>query len=249
MSQSNSSKQVLLSVIGVAILVVAIVGVSFAFFNYTRTGSENTITTGHIEFTTTQTTLTIENMFPITLVNGEVSQADQAYVDSAIVRISGNTTYAGGVDYRVSAINVTNTVATGVNLPISVLVSTVSTGSGAFPSGAVPTTYNYTNLANGDLLAEGHIPAQTTVTDAQIVVTAYLDASRIAITDTYNGTASPTDDYGTTQTWVNGRTVLTTAQWNAISSGNASISFKIMVEAVQGGSNRFQQTTSTANAA
>ena len=36
---------------------------------------------------------------------------------------------------------------------------------------------------------------------------------------------------------------------NAISSGNASISFKIMVEAVQGGSNRFQQTTSTANAA
>ena len=33
MSNSNSSKQVLLSVIGVAILVVAIVGVSFAFFN------------------------------------------------------------------------------------------------------------------------------------------------------------------------------------------------------------------------
>ena len=48
MNQSNSSKQVLLSVIGVAILVVAVVGVSFAFFNYTRTGQQNTVRTGQI---------------------------------------------------------------------------------------------------------------------------------------------------------------------------------------------------------
>ena len=34
----NSSKQVLLSVLGIAILVVAVVGVSFAFFSYTKTG-------------------------------------------------------------------------------------------------------------------------------------------------------------------------------------------------------------------
>ena len=49
MSNSNSSKQILLSVIGVAILVVAVVGVSFAFFSYTKTGSQtNTIQTGQI---------------------------------------------------------------------------------------------------------------------------------------------------------------------------------------------------------
>jgi len=45
----NSSKQVLLSVLGIAILVVAVVGVSFAFFSYTKTGnSNNTIRTGQI---------------------------------------------------------------------------------------------------------------------------------------------------------------------------------------------------------
>ena len=50
MNNSNQSKQILLSVIGVAILVVAVVGVSFAFFNYTRTGAANQVSTGKIKF-------------------------------------------------------------------------------------------------------------------------------------------------------------------------------------------------------
>ena len=46
---NNNSKQVLLSVLGVAILVVAVVGVSFAAFSYQGIGvRENTITTGTI---------------------------------------------------------------------------------------------------------------------------------------------------------------------------------------------------------
>ena len=48
---NNSSKQILLSVIGVAILVIAVVGVSFAFFSYSKTGeTNNVITTGSISF-------------------------------------------------------------------------------------------------------------------------------------------------------------------------------------------------------
>ena len=47
----NSSKQVLLSVLGIAVLVVAVVGVSFAFFTYSKTGEKNnTLTTGNIFF-------------------------------------------------------------------------------------------------------------------------------------------------------------------------------------------------------
>jgi len=47
----NSSKQVLLSILGIAVLVVAVVGVSFAFFSYSKTGTaENVITTGSITF-------------------------------------------------------------------------------------------------------------------------------------------------------------------------------------------------------
>lgn len=49
--ENNNSKQAVLSIVGIAILVIAVVGVSFAFFTYSRTGSENNIiTTGSITF-------------------------------------------------------------------------------------------------------------------------------------------------------------------------------------------------------
>ena len=74
---------------------------------------------------------------------------------------------------------------------------------------------------------------------------AYLDARNIAISDTYpEGDATHTEtsgetsvevvDYtdGTTSNWVDERTVLTTAEWNALQS--SGVSFKIKVEAQEG---------------
>ena len=55
MQEKDSSKQILLSVLGVAILVVAVIGISFAAFNYSRTGETiNTITTGTIVMSYTE---------------------------------------------------------------------------------------------------------------------------------------------------------------------------------------------------
>ncbi len=49
--EKNNSKQVLFAIIGIAVLVVAVVGVSFAFFTYSRTGkTNNVITTGKLVF-------------------------------------------------------------------------------------------------------------------------------------------------------------------------------------------------------
>ena len=63
MKQTSFNKQILFSIIGVTVLIVAVVGVSFAFFNYTRTGGAitesgytNGTTTGWINGRTVMTT-------------------------------------------------------------------------------------------------------------------------------------------------------------------------------------------------
>ena len=261
MEQSNQSKKVLLSVIGVAILVVAVVGVSFAFFNYTRTGGTNTVTTGHIEFSTVNPGVTIQNMFPITVTGNTVATAELGYTAEAIVKISGNTTYNGGIDYKVfatdlddvviDATNLSDVVDDALRLPISVLVTT-DKFSGANISGSnaanlqAPTTYSRTTLANNQLLAQGIIPENVNVTDAEIHIRAYLDAGQIAITDTLL-TDATSESYtnGTTTQWVDGRVRLTTQQWNSIGAQNgAAVSFKVTVEAVQHGADFINNPTS-----
>ena len=65
--KDNNSKQVLLSVLGVAILVVAVVGVSFAAFSYSKVGSENVITLGTLELTLHEgNTINLEDTYPLT---------------------------------------------------------------------------------------------------------------------------------------------------------------------------------------
>ena len=60
-------KQMILMFIGIAILLVSITGITFAFFNYTRTGGANVIKTGNIEFNMTQgKTINLQNVFPVT---------------------------------------------------------------------------------------------------------------------------------------------------------------------------------------
>ena len=227
MNNSNSSKQVLLSVIGVAILVVAVVGVSFAFFNYTRTGTPNTIKTGTIMFDSTQSTITVNNVFPIP---ASAVATDTTNVKTAEVTITGNTNYTYGIDFQVTAENVNVTVGSGANafnIPLHVVVSQTGLNS---VSGLTLGSFDKTNqIASGSVLASGKIPASTNI-DGKLLVKVYLDSSEIAISDTYDGTES--DNMGTTTSWVDGRTVLTTEQWNALATD--AISFKIKVVANEG---------------
>ena len=63
----NNSKQAVLSIVGIAVLVIAVVGVSFAFFTYSKEGStNNVITAGSIvfEFTEAENGLTLTDQFP-----------------------------------------------------------------------------------------------------------------------------------------------------------------------------------------
>ncbi len=51
----NKRKKTMLSIIGIAIILISFVGVTFAFFNYTRTGASNTIKVGKKSLITNQT--------------------------------------------------------------------------------------------------------------------------------------------------------------------------------------------------
>ena len=70
-------KQTILMIIGIMILLVSITGITFAFFNYTKTGGANVIKTGNIEFNMTQgKTINLQNVFPMYFYHGSVEDRE-----------------------------------------------------------------------------------------------------------------------------------------------------------------------------
>ena len=104
MNNNNSSKQILLSVLGVAILVVAVVGISFAAFSYSKTGEvSNTITTGTITMTYTEPTngISLTDALPITDDAGKALKGDGKTFDFTVgATIAGDT----NINYVISAV-------------------------------------------------------------------------------------------------------------------------------------------------
>ena len=102
--KDNSSKQILLSVLGVAILVVAVVGVSFAAFTFSQAGTvENTISTGTLSMTYSEgsTGITITDAMPMSDEAGKVLNGEnQTFKFSVGASISGTAT----INYEIAAI-------------------------------------------------------------------------------------------------------------------------------------------------
>lgn len=94
--KDNNSKQVLLSVLGVAILVVAVVGVSFAAFNYTDSGTQvNTISTGSITMSYSEDTngINLKNALPMTDEQGKALTGENNVFDFTITAsVTGDAT-------------------------------------------------------------------------------------------------------------------------------------------------------------
>ncbi len=103
MNNENSSKQVLLSVIGIAILVVAVVGVSFAFFNYSKEGQySNVVTTGSVFFNFTDgDAILLENQFPVSDATGQAYKKADGAKDVLSFDVTGWDTSSKGIDYTI----------------------------------------------------------------------------------------------------------------------------------------------------
>ena len=241
MSNSNSSKQVLLSVIGIAIVIVTIVGVAFAFFNYTRTGSSNTIRVGRISFVTRQLdTINLTNVFPIDKANVDT---DTDNVDSVVIEIEGDTDYSEGIEYLVSSSDANIYTASGTQVPVSLDIEVDDLGDGSTNYFTARDNTNASiykqivgdTLVGDQMLLVGYIvPNSVSGTsegiNGSITIKAFFDKDKILISDTYDGTES--DNMGTTNNQAEGKTVLTTTEWNALQTNG--VSFKIKVEANEG---------------
>lgn len=232
MNNSNQSKQVLLSVIGVAILVVAVVGVSFAFFSYVNTGSNaNTVETGTISFSADipETAITITNVFPTAT----------AASDTVTVTINGSTTYNDGIIYVVDAVEPTQ--ATELFTPTLSAALTSGTQTGHEFNAAGSGSGVSLATSGNTLLGTGSIAKNTTVNNAQITITVGFDSSKYWISDNVTTEMSQATRLTTLKTLnaANGLTVpgddavvYTTSEWNALSENG--VSFKIRVRATEG---------------
>ena len=109
MEKKSSSKQVLLSVLAVAILVVAVVGVSFAFFTYSKQGETvNTITTGTLVFSYNEPEngILLEDAVPMSDEDAKTTLTSGRNVFDFTVTstINGNAT----INYEITAKESTN---------------------------------------------------------------------------------------------------------------------------------------------
>ena len=67
--EKNDSKEILFSILGIFILVILVIGISFAAFSFSQTGEKtNTITTGTISMTYSEQDngINLVNALPIT---------------------------------------------------------------------------------------------------------------------------------------------------------------------------------------
>ncbi len=222
-------------------LMFLVVGVSYSFFNYTRTGDENNVRTGRIFFNTTEgDALNLTNMFPMTS-----SEAASANLDSLTIGIVGDTNYPDGEEFRISIVDVNNTVS-NKEVPLNFTATytaasggTIGTSNDNYMTARNSKDATIYKLTTSGAIEEdkevlvGYIDNGVTGISGTLTIKAYIDADRIAITDTYNGPQStPNDQNGTTSEWVRGREVFTTTEWNGISSN--PISFKIKAESNEG---------------
>ena len=240
MKDNYHKKKELSAILLVMGLVSLLTGVTFAFFNYTRTGTVNNIGTGRIYFNSTQNgRLQLTNIFPV-----KESEVNENELDSVTVGIIGDTTYPNGEEYLISFVNVNN-IVNGKKIPINYMASyepvtdkVIGTKNDDYWNAREDKNANIYLLNETGGVVEnkqilvGFIKNDNTGINGTLTIKAYIDADRIAISDTYDG--SEDDNHGTTYDWVNDRTVFTTEEWNSFQTSGTPISFQIRAESNEG---------------
>lgn len=181
-------KQLVAALLGVAILIVSVIGATYAFFTYSKSGTkDNVVNTGSISFNYTEgeSGITLNNAFPMSDAVGEATTPYQ-------FTVSGYRTGGSQVSYTITAVeggtvdgktrapnNMIKIKLSGsggngdlVSYPTAVISSLPLTlGTGTITS-ATPTTHTYSlwmwvsdTVAISD--TETSIPGKTVYTTSQ----------------------------------------------------------------------------------
>ena len=144
----NNKKQLLLSIGLVLILVLMIVGISYAAFKFVGLGTKpNTITTGAItmEYTETTNTISMNNALPTTDATGKVRLTAGEYFDFTIKSsIKGNA----NINWEIAAEDITPSSAKKMDGKNIKLYLTKLDSTGAETQVMAPKVYNASTSAN-----------------------------------------------------------------------------------------------------
>ena len=229
---SNTKTGILIVIM---VLIIITLGMTYAFFNYTRTGGANIIKVGQIEFATSQdNTINLTNVFPVSSDN-----LDSTNSATVTININGSTTYSSGIEYKVIIDDVYNTI-NDKEVPISFMVEATDLGEKSndyyHDRGSTDNVYNLVEsgkASDDQLIMIGYIKSDNVGVNGSIDITAYIDKDDVGISDTVSRIDNGNLVYGETGgDWIAGRTIFTTSEWNNIETNQ--ISFKVKVEAQEG---------------
>ena len=134
-NKSKDKKVKLLTAAGVLLLVVAIVGVSFAVFTANLTGvKENKLTTGYVTMSCTETNFTFENTSVLTDEQG-IARNDNEATCTLVTTMNGTM----NIGYDVALYDVTNSAALSEN-NVKIQASKVDNSTTSYLAGSSATT-------------------------------------------------------------------------------------------------------------
>lgn len=197
----NNSKQAVLSIVGIAVLVIAVVGVSFAFFTYSKGGTtNNVITAGNIVFEFTEGTngLALTDQFPQSAAEGKSNPTFTFAVSGTL------PTTMQDISYRVYAIKgdlpadhseANRLDDSEVSLFLTTTGGTITAGYGTDGAPATGVTAGSATAGTGLQVANGTIDATGSEVKDTYSITMWVN-NTVTISDTetatYRASASAT---------------------------------------------------------
>lgn len=188
--RENSQKRVLLSVLGVAILVVAVIGISFAAYTGNKATNDNTITTGTlmVGYSEDSTAINIENALPMSDEEAMKSSNLSDDSDSFIFTVSTKANEPVSIPYTIT-LTPDNTGVTNV-LPADQVKVWLTAGDRTVVG---PTLVSALTDGTGDRAGSKVLAEETAVGNGTVNTVSY--TLKMWVADTYDAGSSDSYSY------------------------------------------------------